>query len=30
MSRIQGKDHRIGTHKINKIPLSYLDGKIYI
>ena len=27
MSRIQGKDQ---THKMNKIPLPCLDGKIYI
>ena len=30
MNRIQGNDHRIGTYKINKIPLSCFDDKIYI
>ena len=30
MNRIQNKDHKIGTHEINKISLSYLDNKIYI
>ena len=30
MNRIQSKDHKIGTHEINKISLSYLDNKIYI
>ena len=30
MHRIQSKDHRTGTYKINKIPLSCFDGKIYI
>ena len=27
---IQSKDHRIGTYEINKISLSYFDGKTYI
>ena len=30
MDRIQGKDHRIGTYKFNKMPLSCFDDKIYI
>ena len=30
MNRIQSKDHKTGTHEINKISLSYLDNKIYI
>ena len=30
MNKIQSEDHRIGTHKINKISLSYFDDKIYI
>ena len=30
MNRIQSKDHRIGTYKINKISLSYFDNKIQI
>ena len=30
VNRIQSKDHRIGTYKINKISLSCFDGKIYI
>ena len=30
MNRIQSKDHKIGTHEINKISLSYIDNKIYI
>ena len=30
MNRIQSKDHRIGTHEINKILLSCLGDKIYI
>ena len=30
MSRIQSKDHRIGTYEINKISLSCFDDKIYI
>ena len=29
MNRIQSKDHRIGTYKINKISLSYFDDEIY-
>ena len=30
MNRIQSKDHKIETYEINKIYLSYFDGKIYI
>ena len=30
VNRIQSKDHRIGTHEINKISLSCFDDKIYI
>ena len=30
MNRIQSKDYRIGTYKINKISLSRTDDKIYI
>ena len=30
MSRVQSKDHRIGTYQINKISLSCFDEKIYI
>ena len=30
MNRIQSKDHKIGTYKINKISLSCFDDKIYI
>ena len=30
MTRIQGKDHRIKTYKINKISLLCFDDKIYI
>ena len=30
MNRIQSKDKRIGTKKINKISLSCFDDKIYI
>ena len=30
MNRIQSKDHRIGTYKINNISLSCFDDKIYI
>ena len=30
MSRIQSKNHRIGTYEINKISLSWFDDKIYI
>ena len=30
MNRIQSKDHRIGTYKIDKISLSWFDDKIYI
>ena len=30
MNRIQSKDYKIGTYKINKISLSCCDDKIYI
>ena len=30
MSRIESKDHRIGTYEINKISLSCFDDKVYI
>ena len=30
MNIIQSKDHKIGTHEINKISLSCFDDKIYI
>ena len=30
MNRIQIKDHKIGTYKMNKISLSCFDDKIYI
>ena len=30
INRIQSKDDRIGPYKINKIPLSCFDDKIYI
>ena len=30
MNRIQSKDHRIGTYKINKIFLFCFDDKMYI
>ena len=30
MYRIQSVDHKIGTYKINKNPLSCFDDKIYI
>ena len=30
MNRIQSKDHKIGTYKINKICFSCFDDKIYI
>ena len=30
MNRIQSKDHKIGTYKINKISLSCFDDKTYI
>ena len=30
MNRIQSKDHRIGTYKINKISLTCFHNKIYI
>ena len=30
MSKIRGKDHRIGTYEINIISLSCLDEEIYI
>ena len=29
MNRIQTKDHKIGTYKMNKISLSCFDDKIY-
>ena len=30
MTRIQSKDHRIETYKLNKISLPCFDDKIYI
>ena len=30
MSKIQSRDHRLGTYAINKISWSSFDGKIYI
>ena len=30
MSKIQSRDHRLGTYEINKIAWSSFDGKIYI
>ena len=30
MNKSQSKDHRIGTHEINKISLCCFDDKIYI
>ena len=30
MNRIQSKDHRIGAYEINKISLTFFDGKIFI
>ena len=30
INRIQSKDHRIGTHEINKISLPCFDDKMYI
>ena len=30
MNRIQSKSHRIRTYEINKISLSWFDGKIHI
>ena len=30
MNRIQSVDHKIGTYKISKTPLSCSDDKIYI
>ena len=30
MSKIQSRDHRLGTYEINKISWSSFDGKIYI
>ena len=30
LNRIQSKDHRIETYEVNKIWLSYFDGKVYI
>ena len=29
MKRIQSKNHKIGTYKINKTSLEYSDDKIY-
>ena len=30
MNRIQSNDHRVKTYEINKISLSWFDGKINI
>ena len=30
MIRIQGKKHKLGTYKINKISLSYFDDKRFV
>ena len=30
MSKIQSRDHRLGTYEINKISWCSFDGKIYI
>ena len=30
MNRIQSKDHRTGTYKVNKISLSCFDDKIFV
>ena len=30
MSKIQSRDHRLGTYEINKISWSSFDGKIYV
>ena len=30
MNKIQSKNHRIGTHEINKISLYFFNDKIYI
>ena len=30
MRRIQGKKHKMGTYKINKISLSVFDDKIFV
>ena len=30
MNRVQSKNHKIGSYKINKISLSCFDDKIYI
>ena len=30
VNRIQTKEHRIGTHEINKMSLSCFDDKLYI
>ena len=30
MRKIQSKKHKIGTHEVNKIPLSCFDDKRYI
>ena len=30
VNRIQSKDHKIGTYKVNKVLLSCFDDKLYI
>ena len=30
MNRIQSKNHKIGTYKINKVSFSCFDNEIYI
>ena len=30
MNRIQSKDHRTGTYKVNKISLYCFDDKIFV
>ena len=30
MRKIQGKKHKMGTYKINKISLSVFDDKIFV
>ena len=30
MNGIKGKNHRIGTYKINKILFSCVDGRVYM
>ena len=30
MNRIQNKEYKVGTYEINKILLSFFDGKVYI